>query len=46
MGEHADVLDKLLPFLTFHDLADVSKNAERVWLETPVREALRKLVQT
>jgi hypothetical protein len=29
-GERAEVLEKLLPFLMFHDLADVSKNGDRV----------------
>jgi hypothetical protein len=39
-GESADQLEPLLGVLLYHELADLSKNADRVWITT---EAKRKL---
>ena len=39
-GESADQLQPLLAVLLHHDLADVSKNADRVWVTTDAKKRL------
>jgi hypothetical protein len=39
-GESADVLEPLLGVLLFHELADLSKSGDRVWLTSPARRKL------
>jgi hypothetical protein len=39
-GEPPAKLEALLGFLMFHDLADISKTGDRVWLRTETRQSL------
>ena len=42
-GEPPAQLEPLLGFLMFHDLADISKTGDRVWLRTEAREKLNAM---
>jgi hypothetical protein len=39
-NEPASQLEPLLGVLLFHDLADISKTGDRIWLTTPARTKL------
>jgi hypothetical protein len=45
-GEPAQNLEPILAFLMFYDLADISKDGDRVWLQTAARKKLDAAVKS